>query len=231
MRSIFPCAPGRRSFRSAITCLTAVSATIDPQAALSAAAFRGGAAADRFGSPRRKPALYEDKQPPDQPDAIAEVASNLQPGQTLAFKISGDGHLQSQPTGRTLKAQPGPGTAGRLRPTAAPAAASARRSKLLIRWKSTAGILGGFAWCWWRERSTWRSDPSSALRDHASSQTPPVHAGALWPRPAMLLEALKEELFQLEMEHKQGQITEQEYEKPRPRWTRPWSGRLSGVAD
>jgi hypothetical protein len=32
-------------------------------------------------------------------------------------------------------------------------------------------------------------------------------------RPSMLLEALKEELFQLEVEHKQGKITQQEYEK------------------
>jgi len=30
---------------------------------------------------------------------------------------------------------------------------------------------------------------------------------------AALLEALKEELFQLEMEHKQGQISDQEYAK------------------
>ena len=29
----------------------------------------------------------------------------------------------------------------------------------------------------------------------------------------MLLEALKEEIFQLEMEHKQGKISQQEYEK------------------
>jgi hypothetical protein len=29
----------------------------------------------------------------------------------------------------------------------------------------------------------------------------------------MLLEGLKEELFQLEVEHKQGHITQQEYEK------------------
>jgi hypothetical protein len=31
--------------------------------------------------------------------------------------------------------------------------------------------------------------------------------------PGQLLDALKEELFQLEMEHKQGQITDQEYAK------------------
>jgi hypothetical protein len=33
------------------------------------------------------------------------------------------------------------------------------------------------------------------------------------PGPSMLLEALKEELFQLEVEHKQGKISQQEYEK------------------
>ena len=32
-------------------------------------------------------------------------------------------------------------------------------------------------------------------------------------RPSMLLEVLKEEIFQLEMEHKQGKISQQEYEK------------------
>ena len=39
--------------------------------------------------------VYEDKQPPDQSDAIAEVASNPQPGQklSLAFEISGEGSL------------------------------------------------------------------------------------------------------------------------------------------
>ena len=37
-------------------------------------------------------------------------------------------------------------------------------------------------------------------------------APAAQPRSGMLLEALKEELFQLEMEHKQGHISQQEYE-------------------
>ena len=36
----------------------------------------------------------------------------------------------------------------------------------------------------------------------------------------MLLEALKEELFQLEVERKQGKITPADTKKPKPRWTR-----------
>ena len=34
-------------------------------------------------------------------------------------------------------------------------------------------------------------------------------------RSGLLLEALKEELFQLEVEHKQGSISQQEYERAR----------------
>ena len=44
----------------------------------------------------------------------------------------------------------------------------------------------------------------------AAAVTAPAAAA---PRSSMLLEALKEELFQLEVEHKQGKITQQEYEK------------------
>ena len=41
-----------------------------------------------------------------------------------------------------------------------------------------------------------------------------------------LLEGLKEELFELEVEHKQGRISQEEYEKtPKPRWTKPYSAR------
>jgi hypothetical protein len=48
-------------------------------------------------------------------------------------------------------------------------------------------------------------EPAEALTTH------PVHAVA---RPAsMLLEGLKEELFQLEVERRQGQISQAEYEK------------------
>jgi hypothetical protein len=48
-----------------------------------------------------------------------------------------------------------------------------------------------------------------------TQRVPAVTAAAVapGPRPSMLLEALKEELFQLEVEHKQGKITQQEYEK------------------
>jgi hypothetical protein len=56
-----------------------------------------------------------------------------------------------------------------------------------------------------------RPTPSAqTARVAAASATATAIAPA---RPSMLLEALKEELFELEVEHKQGKITQQEYEK------------------
>jgi hypothetical protein len=46
-----------------------------------------------------------------------------------------------------------------------------------------------------------------------AAAAPAAAAVANGSRPSMLLEALKEEIFQLEMEHKQGKISQQEYEK------------------
>jgi hypothetical protein len=43
----------------------------------------------------------------------------------------------------------------------------------------------------------------------------PATQQGLSARPSMLLEALKEELFQLEVEHKQGSISQPEYERAR----------------
>lgn len=46
----------------------------------------------------------------------------------------------------------------------------------------------------------------------APATAAPVATAAV-SRPSMLFEALKEEIFQLELEHKQGKISQQEYEK------------------
>jgi len=51
--------------------------------------------------------------------------------------------------------------------------------------------------------------PAPRVAPAAGVTAPAVAA----PRSSMLLEALKEELFQLEVEHKQGKIAQQEYEK------------------
>ena len=59
--------------------------------------------------------------------------------------------------------------------------------------------------------STASGDRSAALRPAAT--TPAASATGPAAKSSMLLEALKEEMFQLEVERKQGKITPAEYEK------------------
>jgi hypothetical protein len=163
--------------------------------------------------------VYEEKQPPTPPGAIAEVAAKVKPGQALAFAISGIGMLQEEnsasegdgsgtvaaPQARTRDSRPG----GGLGP---PIDAPDPLEK--YRWF----ILGGFAivltagavYIVGRSKSSSASDlASDLLATAAPSTTKPSSTG----RSGLLLEALKEELFQLEVDHKQGRISQPDYEK------------------
>ena len=61
------------------------------------------------------------------------------------------------------------------------------------------------------------SDYGTVLRPTTTTAAAPASSAAIAPlaRSSMLLEALKEELFQLEVERKQGKITPADYEKAR----------------
>jgi hypothetical protein len=141
--------------------------------------------------------VYQDKQPPDQPEAIAEVASNPQPGQKLVFEISGEGTLKSQDeqasnqvSGPAASTDNRPG-GGLGPPIEAPDPLDKYRTLILVGFGAVL-VVGAIY-------ITQRSRSSHAVPVAASSQS------------GKLLDALKEELFQLEVEHKQGQITDQEY--------------------
>lgn len=144
--------------------------------------------------------VYEDRQPPDQPDAIAEVASNPKPGQKLAFEISGDGMLQSQdeqasgqtsaPATASTDVRPGGGLGP---PIEAPDPLDKYRAPILV--GLGAVLIVGAIYITQRNRS---AKPLPAQASVGSNN---------------LLDGLKDELFQLELEHKQGQITDQEYAK------------------
>ena len=158
---------------------------------------------------------------PRQSDALVQVASNTQAGQLLAFKISGTGALgeagedsQGSPTaadaGNTPVAGRDSRPGGGLGP---PIDAPDPLEK--YRWY----ILGGFGVAlvagavYITKRSRTASVPdfgtvNVALPEASSSRQPSGRSG-------LLLEALKDELFQLEVEHKQGGISQQEYEQAR----------------
>jgi len=194
----FPLRPGQTQFQVSYHLTYAGKTTVDPHLVYPLQHFVA-ILPRTITFAAEHPGVYEDKQPPDQPDAIAEVASNPQPGQELAFDISGDGMLKNQDeqaSGQTsapaASADNRPG-GGLGPPIEAPDPLD----------KYRAWILGGFgaALIAGAIYITQRSRSASAARTAASGQS------------GQLLEALKEELFQLELEHKQGQMSDQEYAK------------------
>ena len=160
---------------------------------------------------------------PRQGDAVVRVVSNTTAGQPLAFKISGTG-LLTEP-GDDSQGAPSP--VGGAQTSGAVAGRDSRPGGGLgppidapdplekYRWY----ILGGFAIAlaagaiYIATRSQTATiqdlDPTDAELVELPRPAKPKPAD----RTALLLDALKEEIFQLEVEHKQGRISQQEYEK------------------
>jgi hypothetical protein len=176
---------------------------------------------------------------PNHPDAMVRVAANTRDGQKLGFRISGDGMLE---TGRQTGTQR-PGEREQNSASAAPRADSNSRPGgglgppidapdplQKYRWwilgGSAAVLLIGGVYVASRQQSKIRvlsrkKDSSSLLipmREAGNSQ--PAEAGILEAtraqsasRPTMLMDGIKNELFQIEVERKRGQISRAEYER------------------
>ncbi len=173
---------------------------------------------------------------PNEPDASVQVASNTTSGQNLAFKISGEGTLAGDESGTQGSGEGGQSSAG------APGAQSSNRPGgglgppidapdplQKYRWQ----ILGGFAavliiggvYVASRQQSAARavkrqqagSSIPAAMQeedDYAPAEVPAsVGRGSVGRSSSKLMEGIKEELFQLEVERKQGLISQAEYEK------------------
>jgi hypothetical protein len=166
---------------------------------------------------------------PNEPEASVQVASNFRPGQNLAFKVSGEGTLTDPQEagggaqGETASAPPsGNRPGGGLGP---PIDAPDPLQK--YRWPILGGLgallVFGAVFVAARQQSAGRAGrgrPTTIEDSESDYEFPAVPASRLSPSAptrrsstSMLLEGLKEELFQLEVEHKQGQISQQEYEK------------------
>jgi hypothetical protein len=223
---IFPLRPGLTRFEVAYQMPYTGSANLDPKSQyplehfviMMPKAMQFTAAASSAG--------YKLINYPNEPDASVQVASNFKPGQNLAFKVSGEGTLtepqEGGAQGESAAAPSGNRPGGGLGP---PIDAPDPLQK--YRWP----ILGGFAallvagaiYVASQQQAAGRAGraKTAAIEDSESdfefpearvsrhAQSPPARRGST----SMLLEALKEELFQLEVEHKQGHISQQEYEK------------------
>lgn len=233
---VFPLRPGITQFQVAFTLPYSGSANLDPKSVYPlehfvailprSMQFTSGAAAG-----------FKPMNDPNQPDSNVQVASNTKVGQSLAFKVSGEGVLESRQEGdgsqgsapASQNGQPQARPGGGLGP---PIDAPDPLQK--YRW----WILGGFAailviggvYVASRQQSAARTlarqkaSSSSSMRASGQDQEEdydaaeilteaPVRTGASSRPSSMLLEGLKEELFQLEVERRQGQISQAEYEK------------------
>jgi hypothetical protein len=171
-------------------------------------------------------------QDPSQGDSNVEVARETNPGQPLGFTLKGNGVItespgeiasgaaqqqdQQQPQGRDNR--PGGGLGA---PIDAPDALQQYRWPILF---GFAVLLAVGGWVVTKRQpvtspaATSPAKPDAASSDRSAAvrpTKPPATSATGTPaaRSAMLLEALKEELFQLEVDRKQGKITPADYEK------------------
>jgi hypothetical protein len=230
---LFPLRPGTTQFQMAYQLPYTGSANIDPKSVYSLQHFVAilPKTMQFTAAPGTK---YQPMNDPQQPDANVQVASGAGLGQPLAFKISGEGVLEprqenaGQPGGGSAQPESRPG-GGLGPPIDAPDPLQRYRWYILAAF--AAALIVGGAFIASRQQAANRAARTKgpALRDDVEEDFVAAEIPAARParsrevgsvdtreqpsRTSMLLEGLKEELFELEVEHKQGRISQQEYEK------------------
>jgi hypothetical protein len=170
-------------------------------------------------------ATFQSMQDPNQADTVVQVAQQTQPGQPLAFTLSGTGTISESPaqvaSGAAQQRGRDSGPGGGL---GAPIDAPDPLQKYKL------PIIGGFivilaigAWVVMKRQPVTAGVPAATVPVTEARVTPrksapvaaPAASAATAPgnKSSLLLEALKEEMFQLELERRQKRITQEEYEK------------------
>jgi hypothetical protein len=221
---IFPLRPGETQFQVVFHMPYSGEATIDPKPLYPTQHFVVMVPKSiHFAPVNGGNSGYQSMNDPNNSEAQVQVASNTTVSQPLAFKITGTGSLPGENGGGTTASggQQGGATA---RPDNRPGGGigppiDAPDPLEKYRWY----ILGGFAAAlaaggiYIATRSKGAPVPDYDAADVVDVKPPVNVAGvARTVKPAgaaMLLEALKEELFQLELDHKQGRIPDEEYTK------------------
>ncbi len=170
---------------------------------------------------------------PGENGAEVRVSSSLKPGDKLAFTISGTGQIQETEEASAGGGRAGSQSAQRGRPGGGLGAPEETPDPLhQYRWFILGGLavalaVGAF-WVTSRPGSQPApvavANPSISEREYAVPHPSPTsgervgHPVTSTPAPSSgnrLLDALKEELFQLELDRHQGKISQAEYDKAR----------------
>jgi hypothetical protein len=186
------------------------------------------------------PSTFQSMQDPSQGDSHVEVAQQTKPGQPVGFTLRGNGVINESPAEtasgaaqqQDQQAQGGGGSAdtrsadnrpggGLGIPIDAPDALQKYRWPILFGFAVLLAV-GGWVVTKRQPATSMASSigtaasakPGSAPSDYnGTPRTATSAATTTAARSSLLLEALKEELFQLEVEKKQGKITPEDYEK------------------
>ena len=214
----FPLRPGETQFQVEFTLPYSGSIKIDPKP-LYPAQHVVVVIPKTMQFSAANPSQFQSMQDPGQSDTIVQVAQQTQAGQSLPFTISGTGTISESPAqvasgaaqqGQGRDNRPGGGLGA---PSDAPDPLQQYRWPILI---GFALILAVGAWVVMKRQPSTGAAPAASIADPRI----PTHSAAAPAAPfvpstrsAMLLEALKEEMFQLELERRQGKIAPAEYEK------------------
>jgi len=166
---------------------------------------------------------YQPMNDPQQPDATVQVASGATVGSTLAFKVVGQGTLQArgesggqeQGGGPQAESRPGGGLGP---PIDAPP--PTQKYQWWILGGLAATLTAGGIFVASQQQATQRK-ARAAAKDYSvqleeediTSALPASRRSGVSSGSPAILDALKEELFQLEIERQEGRISQQEYEE------------------
>jgi len=219
---LFPLRPGETQFQVSYHMPYSGEASIDPKALYGAQHFVV-VLPKSMQFTAGPGTAFKSMEDPRQSDAAVQVASSTTAGQSLSFKISGTGTMSDE----AEETKGGGSPVGGAQTSGAVAGRDSRPGGGLgppidapdplekYRWY----ILGGFGIVlaagaiYIASRSKTAAVPDFGPTDVELADLPTAPKPKPADRTALLLEALKEEIFQLEVEHKQGHISQQEYEK------------------
>lgn len=152
----------------------------------------------------------------DTGQSTMEVATNVTPDKDLSFRVSGTGILpETQAQGGGEQQGGMPGTQATPRPGGGLGTPEGTPDPLeKYRWPILLVCLGALAFGGlWVVKSNQRVRPAMASVPAVVAPAPPMAPAPSAPAtaPTLLLQAMKEELFQLELERAQGKISEADY--------------------
>jgi hypothetical protein len=233
---LFPLRPGETRFNVVYTLPYTGSINIDPKSVYALEHFVAIAPKAMNFAPAPG-AAFKLAPYPGQPDANVEVASNTKLGESLAFKFTGEGTLQNPADEQGGQTQGGPAQSGQAQSDNRPGGGLGppidapdpfQRYRWYILGGLAAALVIGGVFIATRQQAANRAARAAGLSAMEESEDfeIPANAGrrvarasvadasaANASRTSVLLSALKDELFDLEVEHKQGRISQEEYDK------------------